>query len=181
MMHALDEDEPHLLYRGVVTTGQFAVQGPFMVGPAIDCAARWHEQAHGAFVWADPETRDLIGDQSQDLMRNGLVKYSVPLKDQRANATSRSRARTASRWLRPFACFRDTERSYRDTLAIAPFLRDTTAEDRARMLKRARATFARGAGSADVQAKEAETMSFLEFAAMRHSAWRRSLGVTDGV
>ena len=68
-----------LAYRGCVAYGAFAIDGNFIVGPAVDEAARMMDLAQGAFVWLTPKACDLW----ESLSFEGVVpvmKYDVPLK-----------------------------------------------------------------------------------------------------
>lgn len=47
------EEEPPLVMRGCVTFGEFIVEDPFIVGPAVDRAAELMNIANGGFVWLD--------------------------------------------------------------------------------------------------------------------------------
>jgi hypothetical protein len=73
--------EPHLAYRGCVTFGRFDIAGTFLLGPAIDEAASYYEQAEGAFVWLAPSAREVF-----EVVHRGrpalspLVRYAVPLR-----------------------------------------------------------------------------------------------------
>jgi hypothetical protein len=44
-----------LSLRGCITYGEFLVDGPFFVGPAVDEAASFAEVANGSFVWVQPD------------------------------------------------------------------------------------------------------------------------------
>jgi hypothetical protein len=74
--------EPHLTYRGCVTFGAFEIEGPFLLGPAIDEAATYYEQANGAFVWLTPNAKAAL-ERSEHRRGQGLIPiacYPVPLK-----------------------------------------------------------------------------------------------------
>jgi len=55
------EEAPRLAYRGCLTFGEFEIDGPFVLGPAIDEAATHYECADGAFVWLTPKAKAIAG------------------------------------------------------------------------------------------------------------------------
>ena len=82
----------HLLHkrmfaRGAITWGQFTQSGSVFLGPAIDDAAAWHEQADWIGVIATPKASyyiDRLGNRqfkSGDTSIDPFFKYDVPLKN----------------------------------------------------------------------------------------------------
>jgi hypothetical protein len=71
------EGVPAFTYRGCIAFGEVLPSGPFIVGPAIDEAAQWYEQAQAAVVWLLPSATRWIehGETAAHLM-----KWDVPLK-----------------------------------------------------------------------------------------------------
>ena len=69
---------PAFTYRGCIAFGEVLPSGPFIVGPAIDEAAQWYEEAQAAVVWLLPSAAKWveIGDTDARLM-----KWDVPVKD----------------------------------------------------------------------------------------------------
>jgi hypothetical protein len=53
-------EPPPLAYRGVITYGEFEVEGPFVVGPAIDEAAELMNLAEAAITWLAPSAYSVI-------------------------------------------------------------------------------------------------------------------------
>jgi hypothetical protein len=88
MRNAAQADFP-LLYRGVVTAGQLLIDETFILGPAIDEAARHVDEADGAFVWFAPSAlavgRPVYG--GPNVWRTMVRDYSVPMKNGGAVAT----------------------------------------------------------------------------------------------
>jgi hypothetical protein len=54
--------DPPLAYRGVLTFGEFTIDDRFILGPAVDEAARYEREAEGAFVWLDPVAKHIVED-----------------------------------------------------------------------------------------------------------------------
>jgi len=76
------EEAPRLAYRGCLTFGEFEIDGPFVLGPAIDEAATHYECADGAFVWLTPKAK-AIADADADtsyFQSAPAVCFVVPLK-----------------------------------------------------------------------------------------------------
>lgn len=74
---------PALVYRGVVTCGQFAIDRNFLLGPAVDEAASLIDLADGPFVWLAPSANQLphaIRHLKDDPWQKMKLKYDVPLK-----------------------------------------------------------------------------------------------------
>jgi len=73
--------------RGAITWGEFTQSGPVFLGPAIDDAAAWHEQADWIGVIATPKSSYFIDRMGNRHFKNGdhridpFIKYPVPLKD----------------------------------------------------------------------------------------------------
>jgi hypothetical protein len=62
----------------------------FVIGPAVDEAAEWADEADGALVWLRPEANALleIVDPDGDGLRRHLVRnYDVPIKSQESIPT----------------------------------------------------------------------------------------------
>lgn len=77
------EREPRLAYRGCITFGRFEIDGPFVLGPAIDEGAKWHEEADGAFIWLAPSAEAVWQAAPPSLQPEHarvLIPYVVPLK-----------------------------------------------------------------------------------------------------
>jgi hypothetical protein len=71
--------EPPIAMRGCISYGEHAVVNNFIIGPAVDLAAEYHEQAEGALVWLLPSAEAKY--QSTVLLpRDLLLLYDVPLK-----------------------------------------------------------------------------------------------------
>jgi hypothetical protein len=58
LMHEAAISAPPLAYRGCVAYGDFEIDGPFIIGEAVDRAATAINLAQGAFVWMLPEAKD---------------------------------------------------------------------------------------------------------------------------
>jgi hypothetical protein len=58
--------DPPLAYRGVVTFGEFTIDDRFILGPAVDEAARYEREAEGAFVWLDPVAKRILEDDPHE-------------------------------------------------------------------------------------------------------------------
>ena len=73
--------------RGAITWGDFTQSGPVFLGPAIDDAAAWHEQADWIGVIATPKSSYFIDRMGNRQFKSGaqqidpFTKYLVPLKD----------------------------------------------------------------------------------------------------
>jgi hypothetical protein len=100
IQHLMDKfikELPHLPFRGCITYGQHIIEENFLVGPAVNEAAEYHEKAQGSFVWLLPSaSADVdvffesmcVAHQSggyADVLRKRLdlicPKYPVPMKD----------------------------------------------------------------------------------------------------
>jgi hypothetical protein len=131
------ETPPHFAYRGCVTFGQFEIDGPFLLGPAIDEAASCYEVANGAFVWLTPSAKAVFEatDKGRPAL-SPLVRYEVPLKGG--------------------ASF--------DSWVVSPFASVDTPERRATIASKMLATFDKDTRlPLDVQIKKQNTMRFLEY------------------
>lgn len=75
-----------LAYRGCITFGEFLIDAPFLVGPAIDLAATNAEKAEAGLVWVHPTAfespfwRNIQSGSNEVVERYPLVKHTVPLK-----------------------------------------------------------------------------------------------------
>lgn len=90
---------PPLSSRGCVSVGEFAHRGSFIMGPAVDEAAKYHQLADGAFIYLAPSAEKCIeesaqyvthlratGQISNDELDDGqelslFLPYKVPFKD----------------------------------------------------------------------------------------------------
>ncbi|MGA2936119.1 MAG: hypothetical protein ABSF52_03355 [Syntrophobacteraceae bacterium] len=54
------QDNPPLLLRGCITSGEYATEHNFLIGPAVDNAAEYMNCAQGAFVWFAPSAAIII-------------------------------------------------------------------------------------------------------------------------
>lgn len=67
---------PPLAYRGAVAFGDFLIEEPFILGPAVDEAAEAERLAEGAFVWMCPSAlKEVRGD-----FVPCTLEYAVPMK-----------------------------------------------------------------------------------------------------
>lgn len=57
---AMAPPAPNLTFRGAIAFGKFHVDGPFLIGPAIDEAAEAHNLPEGAHIWLCPSALDVI-------------------------------------------------------------------------------------------------------------------------
>jgi hypothetical protein len=66
-----------LAYRGCIAVGRLATAEEFFVGPAIDEAARGHQEADAALTWVTPATRkrSLLDDSQVE-----FLEWAVPMK-----------------------------------------------------------------------------------------------------
>ena len=70
-----------LAYRGAVTYGGYELRSNFILGPAVDEAARAHDAAQGALIWLMPSAREIVADWLRNQPTNThLVRFDVPLK-----------------------------------------------------------------------------------------------------
>ena len=65
-----------LAMRGCVVYGRFEMNDNFLIGPAVDEAAEWHEKADGAFIWIPPTYASLI-----EAMRHAAVQPNMKFID----------------------------------------------------------------------------------------------------
>jgi hypothetical protein len=105
--------EPPLLYRGVVTVGNFEIDENFLLGPAVDEAAELMDLADGPFVWLAP-TADTLGhvirETANDLWKEMAISFPVPLKGGR---------RLPTRVMNPWAfCSNEEERKRVRTITM---------------------------------------------------------------
>jgi hypothetical protein len=91
MLTTLMLENPTLVYRGVVTAGEFAIHDDhnFLVGPAVDEVASLERDADGAFVWLTDRARATVfdGGQQEDDAEKIFQHHDVPMKDGRSVAT----------------------------------------------------------------------------------------------
>jgi len=95
VLRSAAQGAPVLAYRGCMAVGDFIVEQPFVIGPAVDEAATHMDRAQGAFTWLAPSAEDAWDrclntihfsrngksvDPISTSIRYGLVPYSVPLK-----------------------------------------------------------------------------------------------------
>jgi hypothetical protein len=73
-----DSKRVPLVYRGCIAAGTLAVSGQFFVGPAVDEAAEWHEQADASVVWLTPSAAKAAALEERDSVLT--PQWSVPLK-----------------------------------------------------------------------------------------------------
>lgn len=69
--------------RGCIAAGDFDVARNFVIGPAVDEAAEWADEADGAFVWLRPDALALYRRivPARGVSRRHLVyPYEVPIK-----------------------------------------------------------------------------------------------------
>jgi len=69
---------PALIYQGAISVGQVVVDDDFIVGDAINDAAKWHEQAAAAAVYLTPTAKESFGIGRGD--SPCFFDWSVPLR-----------------------------------------------------------------------------------------------------
>jgi hypothetical protein len=73
--------KPALAYRGCMSFGDFYIEEPFMLGPAIDEATTHYELADGALVWLLPSAFDLLKRNKVKIDSDCfLAEHAVPMK-----------------------------------------------------------------------------------------------------
>jgi hypothetical protein len=76
---------PPVLFRGCIAAGEMKEESDFLIGPAVDEAAEWHEKADGPFIWltrSSLEIKSQYEDTFGDRLEPGIMlPYSVPLND----------------------------------------------------------------------------------------------------
>jgi hypothetical protein len=77
LTHAAEGD-PALIYRGCITAGQLEVADNIFVGPAINEAAEWYEQADGAMIWLTPAADRIASPGFTN--SPWFFRYPIPLK-----------------------------------------------------------------------------------------------------
>ena len=92
-----------LVFRGVVTVGQFLIDDTILIGPAVDEAAELMQMADGALVWLAPSAQRLahLLVQSPDPWSSMAIPHRVPFRDGR---------RIKTRVLNPYAFCDPSER-----------------------------------------------------------------------
>jgi len=78
--------DPPICYRGAITSGEYYIDGNFLVGPAIDRAAELMDAADAGVVRIDP--KDDFLRYTKPLAMPGFVPAAVPLKDGRSIQTT---------------------------------------------------------------------------------------------
>lgn len=88
LMLAALSDEPALIYRGVVTVGDFEIheRESFVVGPAVDEVASLEREADAALVWMTPAARATF-DMYHATKWGHVVMHDVPMKGGRTYRT----------------------------------------------------------------------------------------------
>lgn len=95
IMDSFIKELPHLPFRGCITYGQHVIEENFLVGPAVNEAAEYHEKAQGSFVWLLPSASAVVDEFFESMsiqsgeygkvMRQRLnlicPEYPVPMKD----------------------------------------------------------------------------------------------------
>lgn len=79
------QESPVLVYRGCVAVGEFEVEPPFMIGPAVDEAAAGESLAEAAVVWCSPSAEQAVRKASQIVGEEtakpiGCLRWNVPMK-----------------------------------------------------------------------------------------------------
>jgi hypothetical protein len=76
--------EPARTLRGCVSYGEFMIDHPYIIGPAVDEAALYHECADGAFIWCTDSVLNAYAAKQPDAKNLGGRRewwtYDVPLK-----------------------------------------------------------------------------------------------------
>jgi hypothetical protein len=138
---ALDavERPPVLAYRGAVAHGEYMIsEQHFIVGPAVDDAAKHMDLAEGAFVWSLPSTNAAYPEATETAKRFALLqRFPVPLKSGAAY----------------------------DTVSITPFVPIMTTERRREVADAILATFA--TDDVRIAVKQQNTKAFLDAARAR--------------
>jgi hypothetical protein len=140
-------DKPFLAYRGCIAFGEFHVDAPFLLGPAVDEAAEHHETADGAIIWLAPSAR--------------RVFKAFPLKDP-----------VLTPWIVPLR-----SGAARRTHAVSPFEPLAASEQWAAIGERMLETFAQpadGATARSVRRKRQNTAAFLKHSLLQ--LWNPSKG-----
>ena len=75
---------PHVVFRGVLTVGEFLTAGNFVIGPAIDEIASQERTAAGPFLWLTRSAeRVWATGQSAAAGSKAGVRYSMPTREGR--------------------------------------------------------------------------------------------------
>jgi hypothetical protein len=82
------DNEPHLLLRGCITYGKHIIEENFLIGPAVDEAAEYMNEAQGAFIWFLPmaagDIQVILPDNENNFMFSFFdimcPEYQVPIK-----------------------------------------------------------------------------------------------------
>lgn len=132
-----------LLFRGCIVRGEFEVEYPFCVGPAVDRAAELAAAADGPFVWCDPDVAEQI--TTFEARRDQYLSNAEP-----------AFAKPVSNWISYAVPLKDG-RTF-ETMVVNP-LRTVSPKHRANAIERAEATFT--TNSLDVWIKKKHCMHFL--------------------
>jgi hypothetical protein len=129
--------EPALAYRGAIAQGKHIINNNFIIGEAVDDAAKHMDLADGAFVWLTPSARRAVVDNLKlKHLKGVLVPYQVPMKN-------------GVRY---------------DTLAVAPFYQmDENPTGRAHLAESILDTFT--ARDLSIEIKRQNTDAFLRYVA----------------
>jgi hypothetical protein len=77
-------DDPPIVFRGCVSCGDMLIDGPILLGPAVDDAAEKSQLADGGFVWCTSSACKLLSwdhTETQILLhRVPTFEYEVPLR-----------------------------------------------------------------------------------------------------
>ena len=71
--------DPALIYRGVMSWGEFEMDDRFLVGQPIDEAAQLERSAEAAVVWLAPSAAKALGVNKLGKHELGFVKWNVPM------------------------------------------------------------------------------------------------------
>lgn len=80
LIHGAALEEIPLNFRGAISAGKCLITGDVFVGPAVDDAARNHQQADGAFVWLTDyvlEQAPTLSDGLREWAPHGLILSSA--------------------------------------------------------------------------------------------------------
>ena len=80
--------DPIMIYRGVLTWGEFEMDDRFLIGQPIDEAAQLERNAEAAVVWLAPSAVAVLRASKLELDELGFVRWPVPMKNGGAYETS---------------------------------------------------------------------------------------------
>jgi hypothetical protein len=162
---------PALAYRGCIATGEFDMEDTFIIGPAVDEAAQWMDEAEAAVVWLTASAKDAFvaaGFDKDPELTAVLSPYQVPLKVQKGQ---RPRSRLSSLWLPPTPAptveLRDTF-CVNDLASVEGIDEHAVQENRAAHAKRVLDTFG-GGPTPEIRRKQQNTARF--YLDMNRSLW----------